>query len=64
MMANTTVKLNVGGRHYEISSKLIEKFPDSVISTMVSTSREDEVVFIDRNGDTFAYVLDFMRYGR
>ena len=64
-MVNTTVKLNVGGRHYEISSELIEKFPDSVLSTLVSDCQDPtEEVFIDRNGDMFAYVLDFMRYGR
>ena len=45
----------------------VDKYSDSVLATLVSdTWQEDpeETVFIDRNGDTFAYVLDFMRYGR
>ena len=62
-----TVKLNVGGRHFEVGRDLVDKYSDSVLATLVSdTWQEDpeETVFIDRNGDTFAYVLDFMRYGR
>ena len=66
-MANTTVQLNVGGRHFEVSRETIDKFSESILATLVEdTWQEDpqETVFIDRNGDTFAYVLDFMRYGR
>ena len=65
-MANNTIKFNVGGRLYEVSRELIDKYPDTVLGTLVETAwKEDpeETVFIDRNGDTFAYVLDFMRYG-
>ena len=63
-MASNTVKFNVGGRHFEVSMDLIKKYSESVLGTLVSSSSCDETVFIDRNGDTFAYVLDFMRYGR
>ena len=65
-MANNTVKFNVGGRLFEVSRELIDKYPDTVLGTLVAdTWKEDpeETVFIDRNGDTFAHVLDFMRYG-
>ena len=66
-MASNTVKFNVGGRHFEVGRDLVDKYSDSVLATLVSdTWQEDpeETVFIDRNGDTFAYVLDSMRYGR
>ena len=62
-----TVKFDVGGRLFKVGRDLVDKYADSVLATLVSdTWQEDpeETVFIDRNGDTFAYVLDFMRYGR
>ncbi|KAL7533678.1 hypothetical protein ACHAWF_004585, partial [Thalassiosira exigua] len=39
---------------------------DTMLGRLVSDAwQEDpeEAVFIDRNGDTFAYVLDYLRYG-
>ena len=62
-----TAKINVGGRHYEVStSLLLARNPDSMLATLLSdTWREDpsKPIFIDRDGDLFAYVLNYLRYG-
>ena len=65
-MASSTIKFNVGGRHFEVSMDLINKYSESVLGTLVSDTSQGDPgeVFIDRHGDTLAYVLDFMRYGR
>lgn len=64
-----TVKLNVGGKHFEVSRSLILD-DDGVNTTMLSRLVSDtwlkepeKPVFIDRNGDHFSYVLDYLRYG-
>ncbi|KAL7529259.1 hypothetical protein ACHAXR_004829 [Thalassiosira sp. AJA248-18] len=62
----STIKFNVGGRHFEVSRALVDQHPDAMLGKLVSDAwQEDpeETVFIDRNGDTFAYVLDYLRYG-
>jgi len=65
-----TVKLNVGGKHFEVSRSLILDDDDGVNTTMLSRLVSDtwlkepeKPVFIDRNGDHFSYVLDYLRYG-
>ena len=62
-----TVKFNVGGRHFEVSRALVDDYSDTVLGKLVSdTWMEDreKVVFIDRSGDIFAFVLEYLRYGR
>ncbi len=62
-----TVKFNVGGKHYEVSRALIDAHSDTMLGKLVSdTWNEDpeKSVFIDRNGDIFSHVLDYLRYGR
>ncbi|CAB9496770.1 POZ domain-containing protein KCTD8 [Seminavis robusta] len=61
-----TVKLDVGGTVYKVSRSLIESFPGTMPAKLVSkrwTTRADDdtMIFIDRNGDRFQYVLDYMR---
>ena len=62
-----TVKFNVGGKHFEVSSALINEHSNTVLGKLVSdTWNEDlgKAVFIDRDGDIFSHVLNFLRYGR
>ena len=61
-----TVKLNVGGKHYEVSRDLIDQHPDTLLAKLISETWEkepDKPIFIDRDGEKFAHVLDYLRYG-
>lgn len=62
-----TVKLNVGGKHFEVSRNLIVKDDtDTMLSRLVSdTWLEDpeKEIFIDRDGDIFSYILNYLRQG-
>jgi len=71
---NTTVKLNVDGRYFEVSLSLIKQAPhvdETMLSRLVSkewnnTTNNDnptQAMFIDRDGDIFAHVLNYLRYG-
>jgi hypothetical protein len=72
----TTVTFDVGGKIYRVSRSMVEQHPDSVLARLISDtwttalSRDDgentnnRALFIDRDGDRFAHVLDFMRYGK
>ncbi|KAL7550118.1 hypothetical protein ACHAWF_013354 [Thalassiosira exigua] len=62
----TSIKFNVGGRHFEVSRDLIEQQPDSMLGTTVSGHwhpDREKTIFIDRNGDIFAQVIEYLRYG-
>jgi hypothetical protein len=63
----TTVHFNVGGKIHEVSRSLIEKYPDSMLRTLVSKAwlndEQKDPLFIDRDGERFRYCLDYMRYG-
>jgi BTB/POZ domain len=63
---SSTVKLDVGGSVYKVSRSIIESFPETMLARLISkrwTTRSDDnaTIFIDRNGDRFQYVLDYMR---
>ena len=61
-----TIKFNIGGKLFETARSLIDQHDDTMIARLVSdTWQEDpnKPVFIDRNGDTFALVLDYLRNG-
>jgi hypothetical protein len=66
-----TVTFNVGGKMYQVSKSLIEQHKETILARMISGTwqklgGENEaapVMFVDRDGDRFAYVLDFLRYG-
>ena len=65
--ATETVKFNVGGRHFEVSRALIVGHSETVLGKLVSDTWNDDpgkTVFIDRSGDIFAHVLEYLRYGR
>jgi hypothetical protein len=63
-----TVKFNVGGKHFEVSRALIDEHPDTMLAKMISEAwekknDEDTPLFIDRDGDIFSHVLNYLRYG-
>mmetsp|Transcript_17493 Transcript_17493/g.28315 ORF Transcript_17493/g.28315 Transcript_17493/m.28315 type:complete len:202 (+) Transcript_17493:1030-1635(+) len=65
-MASNTVRFNVGGRHFEVSRALISQHSDTMLGKTVSEAwNEDpeEAVFIDRDGEIFAHLLNYIRYG-
>jgi len=60
------VQFDVGGRVFKTSRSLIDQHEDTMLARLVSdTWQEDpnKSVFIDRNGDMFAHILDYLRYG-
>lgn len=68
---SSTIRLNVGGTSYEVSRSTIEKYPDTMLARMVSeawssddgSDKDKKALFIDRDGERFRYVLDYMRDG-
>ena len=64
----TTVHFNVGGKIYEVSRSLIEKYPDSMLRTLISKTwlndEHNDPLFIECDGERFSYCLDYMRYGK
>ncbi len=66
--ATETIKFNVGGRHFEVSRALvINDHSETVLGKLVSETWNDDhgkPVFIDRDGDIFAQILNYLRYGR
>ena len=61
-----TVKFNVGGKAFETARSLLLQHEDTMLARLVSdTWQEDPTkpIFIDRNGSTFDFVLDYLRYG-
>lgn len=60
------VKLNVGGRHFETRLETLRKYPESMLGAMFSGRYKldltnDGRYFIDRNGDYFEHILEFLR---
>jgi len=61
---NAPVTFNVGGTKYEVSRSLLDQYPDTMLSRMVSEEwQQGNDIFIERNGARFAFVLDYMRDG-
>eukprot|EP00579_Thalassiosira_antarctica_P011451 CAMPEP_0201925696 /NCGR_PEP_ID=MMETSP0903-20130614/14854_1 /ASSEMBLY_ACC=CAM_ASM_000552 /TAXON_ID=420261 /ORGANISM="Thalassiosira antarctica, Strain CCMP982" /LENGTH=258 /DNA_ID=CAMNT_0048463405 /DNA_START=18 /DNA_END=794 /DNA_ORIENTATION=- len=64
--AFNTVVLDVGGRHFKVSRSFIERHPDTMLAMLISDRWNDDPskpIFIDRDGDIFAHVLNYLRYG-
>jgi hypothetical protein len=60
------VQFDVSGRIFKVSRALIDAVPDSMLATMISETWEKEPgkpMFIDRDSDLFAQVLNYLRYG-
>lgn len=63
--APDTVVFDVGGTVFKVSRSLIEE-SETMLSRLVSETWQGDPskpVFIDRNGSTFEFVLDYLRYG-
>ena len=71
MMMMETIKFNVGGVMYEVSQSLLSHFPNTMIARAASetwnksgknnNNGTNVPIFMDRNGERFAYILDYMR---
>ncbi|KAL9184500.1 hypothetical protein ACHAXT_012470 [Thalassiosira profunda] len=57
-----TVTFNVGGRRFEVSRALIDEHLGGFVLDPWNEDPGNEV-FIDRDGDLFAHVLNYLRYG-
>ena len=62
-----TVRFDVGGTIYKVSRSLLKQHSNTMLTRMASETwlgeGKDEPLFIDRDGERFRYVLDFMRDG-
>jgi len=59
-------KFNVGGKIYEVSRSLLERYPDTMLAKSSSKQwQEDSTseIFIERDGELFRHVLSFLRDG-
>jgi hypothetical protein len=61
----TRVKLNVGGRHFETTvGTLTRGGAQNFFSALLQhAERSEEALFIDRDGETFGPLLNFLRTG-
>ena len=68
-MASPYVGLNVGGKIYHTSLTTLTRDPDSFFALMLServpaTKDEHGNFLIDRDGEIFRHILNFLRYGK
>jgi N-acetylneuraminic acid mutarotase len=66
--SDTRVKLNVGGRRFQTSVSTLRSKPGNFFDALFSgrydiAQLEDGSVFIDRDGDLFVHVLEYLRDG-
>jgi hypothetical protein len=75
-----TVQFDVGGKVFRVARSLIEQHDQTMLARLVSErwqtqcdekkdgheegESETKPIFIDRNGDNFEFVLDYLRYGK
>ena len=65
-MAETRIKLDIGGHIYATSVSTLTKDPQSMLAAMISgrhsiKKQEDGSYFFDRDGTHFRYILNFLR---
>lgn len=67
---DSSFPFNIGGKSFQVSRDLLDKYPESMMLRVVAELWEQErktskvkSIFIDRDGDRFVYVLDYMRNG-
>lgn len=65
---DSKVRLDVGGTVYTTSTQTLRRYPNSLLATMFSgrhdvQSEPDGSYFIDRDGEHFRFVLNFLRDG-
>lgn len=65
--STNTVTFNVGGKRFTISRSFLDRYPETMLTAASSKTwqhDQDEEVFIDRNGQRFQFVLDYLRDGK
>ena len=62
------VRFNVGGTKYDVARSLLDQYPDSMLARIASdrwkqgsTDPANDEIFLERDGNRFQYVLDYMR---
>jgi hypothetical protein len=67
-MENEIIHFNVGGSLYDVARNTLLKFEDTMLANLVSdrwrSGHKDDIIFIDRDGDRFKYILDWYRDGK
>ena len=59
-----TVTFDVGGRIHKVSDLLLRRQPHCTLGQLRNrTADHNEPIFIDRDGDLFVYVLNYLREG-
>ena len=64
MSGSSIVCFDVGGTKYKVTRSTIDKYPNTMLSRMVSETWQanpTKEIFIDRDGSRFRFVLDYMR---
>ncbi|GAX22448.1 hypothetical protein FisN_14Hu062 [Fistulifera solaris] len=60
-----TVRLNVGGTHYQVARDTLMRYEGSMLATLVSGNWREgdgrEEIFVDRDGKLFGLVLTYLR---
>jgi hypothetical protein len=73
MSSGEKVKLNVGGRYYQTTIRTLTKHSEGTSSYFkalfsrqwqLQKDPKDESVFIDRDGDLFGFILQYLRTGK
>ncbi|CEL95738.1 unnamed protein product [Vitrella brassicaformis CCMP3155] len=65
-MSGETVKLNVGGKTFEVAKSTLTKHPDALLAKLVDAkwhAQQTEAIFVDADGSLFEYVLQYYRRG-
>lgn len=65
------VRVSVGGRKFVTSTTTLTKYGNNLITLLLQhknkgtmdVAMDDGHIFIDRNGDIFAVILDYLRHG-
>jgi hypothetical protein len=55
------IVLNVGGRKFTTTRRTLQSYPCSILDSKTATSETEEEVFVDRDGDLFPHILEFLR---
>jgi hypothetical protein len=67
-MENEIIHFNVGGSLYDVARNTLLKFENTMLANLVSdrwrNGHKDDIIFIDRDGDRFKYILDWYRDGK
>ena len=64
-MSVVIITFNIGGKIYQVSKDLLNKYPDTMlymVTSEIETNNHNEPIFIDGNSERFPYIIDYMRY--